>query len=57
MTVKELINKLLDEPMDKEVLLSYRKEFIDERGNKCSGYVFDIDTVKKWSDYIYGLER
>lgn len=46
MTTRELINKLLDEPMDNEVLLSYEKEFIDERGEKCNGYCFDIDDVK-----------
>ena len=47
MTVKELINKLLDEPMDKEVLLVYEKEHIDEYGEKCSGYSFNIDDVRK----------
>ncbi len=46
MTVRELINKLLDEPMDGEVLLSYKKEFVDERGEKCSGYCFEIDDVR-----------
>lgn len=45
MTVRELINKLLDEPMDGEVLLHYEKEFIDKRGEKCDGYCFDIDDV------------
>lgn len=47
MTVRELINKLLDEPMDNEVLLSYKKEFVDERGEKCSGYCFEIDDVRQ----------
>ena len=46
MTVRELINKLLDEPMDNEVLLHYGKEHIDELGEKCNGYCFDIDGVK-----------
>lgn len=46
MTVRELINKLLDEPMDKEVLLNYEKEFIDEQGEECSGYLFNIDDVR-----------
>ena len=46
MRVRELINKLLDEPMDREVMLSCKEEFIDGRGEKCCGYVFDIDTVK-----------
>lgn len=52
MTVRELINKLLDRPMDDEVLLYYDKEHIDERGEKCSGYVFHIDDVKK-SDIMF----
>lgn len=46
MTVRELINKLLDKPMDEEVLLCYDKEHIDERGEKCSGYAFHIDDIK-----------
>lgn len=46
MTVRELINKLLDEPMDREVMLSCKEDFIDERGEKCRGYVFDIGAVK-----------
>ena len=46
MTARELINKLLDLPMDREILLCYKKEFIDERGNKCSGYIFHIDDVR-----------
>lgn len=47
MTVRELINKLLDRPMDDEVLLCYDKEHIDERGEKCDGYGFHIDDVKE----------
>ena len=46
MTVKELITKLLDAPLDKEVLLVYEKECIDEYGEKCSGYCFNIDDVR-----------
>lgn len=46
MTVKELINKLLDEPMDNEVSLCYEKEHLDEYGEKCSGYTFNIDDVR-----------
>ena len=45
MTVRELINKLLDLPMDREVLLCGKKEFVDERGEKCNGYIFPIDDV------------
>mgnify|MGYP003295481430 CR=1 FL=1 len=52
MTVRELINKLLDRPMDDEVLLCYDKEHIDEHGEKCSGYVFHIDDVKE-SDIMF----
>ena len=46
MTVRELINKLLDRPMDEEVLLCYDKEHIDEHGDICHGYAFRIDAVK-----------
>lgn len=46
MTVREIITKLLDEPMDREVLLSYKKEFVDEHGVKCNGYIFHIDGVR-----------
>lgn len=46
MTVRELITKLLDEPMDNEVSLLYEKEHIDERGEKCTGYWFSIDDVR-----------
>ena len=47
MTVRELINKLLDSPMDEEVMLCYNKEHIDERGEKCSRYAFHIDDVEE----------
>ena len=46
MTVKELINKLLDRPMDDEVLLCYNKKHIDSYGELCDGYVFHIDGVE-----------
>lgn len=46
MTNKELIKRLLDLQLDKEVLLSYPKEHIDDLGNKCNGYVFHIDSVE-----------
>lgn len=51
MTVRELINKLLDRPMDDEVMLCYYKEHIDKYGEKCSGYCFGIDDVKKVKSY------
>jgi len=63
MIVRELINKLLDEPMDNEVLLHYEKEHIDKLGEKCSGYCFDIDDVKNgrimftdWRDMVQERE-
>ena len=46
MTVKELINRLLDRPMNEEVLLCYNKKHIDEYGNFCTAYVFNIDYVQ-----------
>lgn len=47
MTNRELINILINLPLDdKEVLLFYPKEHIDENGNKCNGYVFPIDGVE-----------
>ena len=52
MTARELINKLLDAPMDDEVMLCYDKEHIDEYGEKCSGYCFHIDDVKN-SDIMF----
>lgn len=52
MTVKELITKLLDRPMDDEALLCYDKEHVNERGEKCSGYVFHIDDVRE-SDIMF----
>lgn len=47
MTVRELINKLLDSPMEEEVFLCYYKAHIDEYGEKCSGYSFSIDDVDR----------
>lgn len=44
MTVKELIIKLLEEPMDTRVQLSIDAPHQDEHG-QCEGYVFDIDSV------------
>lgn len=46
MTVRELINKLLDRPMDDDVQLYYDKGHIDEYDEHCRGYLFDIDDVK-----------
>ena len=52
MTTRELINKLLDRPMDEEILLCYPKEHDDGYGGTCSGYVFHIDDVKD-NDIIF----
>jgi len=35
MTNRELIKRLLDVPLDKEVLLCYPKEHIDDMGEEC----------------------
>ena len=53
MTVKELITILLEVPKDNEVWLVYEKEHIDEYGEKCSGYSFNIDGVRKNGDIIF----
>lgn len=45
MTVKELITKLLDRPMDDEVMLCYDKVHTDEFGEVVQGYGFRIDSV------------
>ena len=52
MTVRELINKLLDRPMDEEVMLCYPKKHQDGFGGTCSGYGFHIDDVEG-SDIIF----
>ena len=48
MTVKELITMLLEEDMNTEVKLSINGDFLDEQGEKISGYLFDIDNVEHW---------
>lgn len=47
MTVKQLITRLLDEPMDAEVQVQYPKEHEDEYGT-TKGYLFEIDSVEHW---------
>ena len=47
MTVKELISKLLEMPMDSEVFLADPTPHEDEYGVFCIGYYFDIDDVKQ----------
>ena len=54
MTVKELITRLLDEPMDAEVMLCTdydKEEVIKDYGNvrvvNC-GVIFDIDDIERW---------
>ena len=46
MTNRELIKCLLDSRLDKEVLLCYPKEHIDDMGEECKGYVFHIDSIE-----------
>ena len=46
MTVKELITKLLDRPMDDEVMLCYDKVHTDEFGEVVQGYGFRIDSIR-----------
>ena len=46
MTTRELINKMIDAPMDEEVLLYIEKEHIDEHGQKCGGWLFHIDGIE-----------
>jgi hypothetical protein len=37
--------------MDAEIGLQDRTEHIDSEGEKCSGYVFDIDDIEHWSKH------
>ena len=46
MTVKELITRLLDEPMDAEIYVGNRVKNIDERGGGYTRYMFEIDGVE-----------
>lgn len=54
MKVKELITRLLDEPMDAEVMLctDYDKEEVEDYGNVRvvnRGVIFDIDNIERWT--------
>lgn len=59
MTVKELITRLLDEPMDAEIMLctDYDKEEVEVYGEirvVNRGVIFDIDEIEHWaSDRVY----
>ena len=44
MTVRELINGLLDCNMDAEVKLFLNEPFTDENGD-CNGYLFNINKI------------
>lgn len=46
MTVKELIIKLLDCDMDKEIYIADDVEFEDENG-KCNGSVYGIESIEE----------
>lgn len=53
MTVKELINKLLDCEMDSEVYISDNVEYVDEEHNKVDGSIYILQNVKEgWSVYL-----
>lgn len=54
MTVKELITRLLDEPMNAEIMLctDYDKEEVEDYSNVRvvnRGVVFDIDGIERWA--------
>ena len=51
MTVKDLISKLLEMPMDAEVFISDPTPHEDEHGI-CDGYYFDIDYIKQISNIV-----
>lgn len=60
MKVKKLITRLLDEPMDAEVMLctDYDKEEIEDFGNvrvTSCGVIFDIDEIERWSGNIINI--
>lgn len=46
MTVKELIIKLLDCDMDKEICIADDVEFEDKNG-KCNGSVYNIESIEE----------
>ena len=49
MKVKDLITRLLDEPMEAEVCLQDPTEH-KSNGTMCSGYIFDITCIEHWSN-------
>lgn len=51
MTVKDLISKLLEMPMDAEVFISDPTPHEDEHGI-CDGYYFGVDNVKQNSNIV-----
>ena len=56
MTVKELITRLLDEPMDAEIMLCTdydKEEVIEDCGNVRvvnRGVIFHIDNIERWTN-------
>lgn len=52
MTVRELINELLNMPMDAEVSISVDEEHLDEHGEQCAGYVFDLKEINKYDNRV-----
>lgn len=51
MTVKDLISKLLEMPMDAEVFISDPTPHEDAHGI-CNGYYFGVDSVKQNSNIV-----
>ena len=51
MTVKDLILKLLEMPMNAEVFISDPTPHEDAHG-KCNGYYFGVDSVKQNSNIV-----
>ena len=49
MTVKDLITRLLDEPMDAEILLQTDYDKPVESCNNNVRCVFDIDSIEHWT--------
>ena len=52
MTVRELINNLLNYDMDKEVMIYLNEPHTDEYNTTISGYEFHIKKINKFSDII-----
>lgn len=49
MTVKNLIEELLNYPMDMEIKVSCDDEHDDGFGGTCKGYTFEIQKIEKFA--------